>query len=51
MRRCRPQAKWDTTSGMIDAMGLLFCRDFFDSSALVEACFWKTWLFANNWQH
>ena len=24
MRRCRPQAKWDTTSGMIDAMGLLF---------------------------
>src|SRR5437667_8943864 len=24
MRRCRPQAKCDTTSGMIDAMGLLF---------------------------
>ena len=24
MRRCRPQGKWDTTSGMIDAMGLLF---------------------------
>ena len=24
MRRCRPQAKCDTTAGMIDAMGLLF---------------------------